>query len=613
MANAGSLFNDASDWGSKDQYPMRLIILSFLFCAMHLLGRGVPYAQQPAPYATMSTAAPMKVRREFNVMIPMRDGIRLAADIQRPDRPGKFPVILVRTPYGKYSKAEYEQAEYFAGHGYVYVNQDVRGRFDSEGKFQVLVNEGHDGYDTIEWLARQPWSDGNVGTFGGSYLSWDQWLTAEEQPPHLRAMVVQSTPPDIFLTAWWNGAFEINELFWCALLDGRVNQELSMHTDPEIPLHLPVINMDEALGRRLDKTFRAWIQHDTFDEFWRKQSYQARLSRVRVPVLHVDGWYDLRDVSATLQNYNTLIASAASPSARRNQRVIIGPWWHGHYDQQKLGDIDFGPEAVIDRKALYLKWYDCYLENKNCSQVTQQAPVKIFVMGENQWKDEQEWPPQRANMVPYYFHSKGHGNTRTGDGVLGKDPPAADPPDHYSYDPHDPPVLAMEPDGSLAADQRKPESRNDMLVFTSEPLHAPLQVSGHIMVKLWASSSAPDTDWVARLLDVHPDGFSQRLTDTIVRASYQGPSPYPRSRNEFSPLTPGTIREYTLDLWDVANVFMAGHRIRVEITSGFMPLFSRNLNTGQNNLTTAAMKIAEQTIYHDPKHPSQILLSVVPQ
>jgi putative CocE/NonD family hydrolase len=332
---------------------------------------------------------------------------------------------------------------------------------------------------------------------------------------------------------------------------------------------------------------------------------------VQVPVLHVDGWYDLRDVSATLENYNTLVAKAATAAARQNQRVIIGPWWHGQYEQRKTADIDFGPEAAIDRKALYLKWYDCHLENKNCGDVETQQPVKIFMMGENKWRDERAWPPQNAKLVPYYFHSKGSANTRAGNGVLSSASPAAEPPDHYSYDPKDPPTLVMEPDDSLAADQGKPESRNDMLVFTSEPLKAPLRVSGHLTVKLWASSSAQDTDWVARLIDVHPDGYAQRLTDTIVRASYHGSSPYPQS-SDFAPLPPGTIREYTLDLWDLANVFLPGHQVRVEITSAFMPLFSRNLNTGMNNLTTTGMKTAEQTIYHDREHPSRILLPVVP-
>jgi uncharacterized protein len=569
------------------------------------------FAQQP-PLAT--TPAPLlKVRREFNVMMPMRDGVKLAADIQRPESAGRFPVIVVRTPYGKYSKAAFEQAEYFAQRGYVYVNQDVRGRFDSGGEFVVLANEGRDGYDTIEWLARQPWSNGNVGTFGGSYLSWDQWLAAGQQPPHLRAMVVQSTPPDIFLTAWWNGAFEINELFWCALLDGRVNQDLSVYKDPQIPFHLPVLTMDEALGRRLETTFRSWIKHDTFDDFWKQQAYQGRISRVSVPVLHVDGWYDFRDVSATLQNYNTMIREAASPAARQNQRVIIGPWSHGTYDQQTLGAIDFGPDAVIDRKALYVKWYDCYLKNKNCDQVESQAPVKIFVMGENRWRDEHGWPPQRAKIIPYYFHSEGHANTSSGDGRLALTSGDAEPADHYTYDPRDANVLDMDLDEALTADQRQAESRADMLVFTSEVLQSPVEISGRIEVRLWATSSAQDTDWVARLVDVHPDGFAQRLTDSIVRARYHGRSEYPQSHDEFSQLAPGTVREYTLDLWDISNVFLKGHCIRVEIASGFLPLFSRNLNTGDNNLTTTAIQSADQTIYHDAKHPSHILLPVVPR
>ena len=590
----------------------RITFFVLLLCGYQLLGVAGVLAQQPSANKASSVTQLMKVRSEFNVMILMRDGTRLAADIQRPDRPGKFPVILARTPYGKYSKSAYEQAEYFAKRGYVYVNQDVRGRFDSEGEFKVLVHEAHDGYDTIAWLARQPWSDGNIGTFGGSYMAWDQLLAAEEQPPHLRAMVLQSTPPDIFLTAWWHGAFNMNELFWCALVDGRVNQELSMYADPQIPLHLPVIDMDQVLGRKMDKTFRAWIRHDTFDAFWQKQSYQARLDRIQVPVLHIDGWYDMRDISATLENYNTLVAGAATAAARQNQRVIIGPWWHGQYEQRKWGDVDFGPDAAIDRRALYLKWYDCHLENKNCGEVEKLPPLKIFMMGENRWRDEQTWPPQNAKPVPYYFHSKGQANTRNGDGFLSSAAPATEPPDHYSYDPKDPQTLSMEPEDSLAADQRKPESRNDMLVFTSEPLKMPLRVSGRVTVKLWASSSARDTDWVARLIDVHPDGFAQRLSDTIVRASYRGLSAYPQSQSDFAALTPGTIREYTLDLWDLANVFLPGHQVRVEITSAFMPLFSRNLNTGMNSLTSTEMKAAEQTIYHDPEHRSRIVLPVIP-
>lgn len=578
------------------------VLFALLLCLLQ--AASAQATQEPALF---------KVHKDFKVMVPMRDGVKLAADIQRPDAPGRFPAILGRTPYGRYSTEAFARAEYFAQRGYVYVNQDVRGRFDSEGEFDVLANEGRDGYDTIEWLARQPWSDGNIGTFGGSYESWDQWLAAEQQPPHLRTLIVQSTPPDIFLTSWWSGAFEINAIFWCALLDGRVNQELSVYTDPKIMLHLPTITLDETMGRRLEKTFRAWIEHNTFDDFWKRQSYQSGIPRVTVPVLHVDGWNDFRDVSATLQNYNTMVRHGGSDFARKNQRVIIGPWAHGNYDHQKIGPVDFGPDAMIDRKALYLKWYDCYLENKHCDQVHAQAPVRIFVMGENRWRDEQEWPLRRAKVTPYYFHSQGHANSSGGDGRLTLTPPSSEPADHYTYDPRDATTADMGEDDAFTHDQRQPESKNDMLVFTSDVLEGPVEVSGPIQVKLWAASSVRDTDWVARLVDVHPDGYAQRLADGIISARYRGETVYPRSQNEFSLVSPGAIREYTLELWDTSNLFQKGHRIRVEIASAYLPIFARNLNTGKNNLTTTAMQSAQQTIYHDSAHPSRILLSVAPR
>lgn len=569
---------------------------------------------QVKPGTEDSTKDLYKVRREFNVMIPMRDGIKLAADIVRPDTAGRFPVIVTRTPYGKVSKEASKQAEYFAGHGYVYVNQDVRGRFDSEGEFEILVNEGRDGYDTIEWLAGQPWSDGNVGTFGGSYVAWDQWLAAELQPPHLRAMVVQSTPPDIYLTVWWRGAFQFNTLFWCILLDGRVNQDLAA-IDPDPTLHLPVLTMDQATGRHLDKTFRAWIEHPFFDDFWKRQAYAEQLSRVNVPVLHVDGWYDFRDVSATLRNYNAMLREGGSAAARKNQRVIIGPWQHGGYDQRKIGDIDFGADSLLDRKSIYLDWYNCHLKNKNCDRVAAMAPVRIFVMGENRWRDEQEWPLSRAQATNYFFHSGGHANSSSGDGRLTRESPASEAADHFTYDPRDANVLEMQPEDAFTGDQRKAEARQDMLVFSSDSLDTPVEVSGRIHVKFWAASSAPDTDWVARLIDVHPDGSAQRLSDDIVRASYHGVSgsEYVRSPGDFERLAAGAAREYTLDLWDISHVFLQGHRIRVEIASAYLPVFARNLNTGDNNLTTTAIRNAEQTVFHDSARPSHITLPIVPR
>jgi len=575
---------------------------------------GLLLARASAQSSAAAGETLFKVHKEYNVLIPMRDGIRLAAHIYRPEAKGRFPVIVSRTPYGKDSKSIFSMAEFFAQHGYAYVTQDVRGRYDSEGEFTVLTHEAQDGYDTIEWLARQPWSSGSVGTFGGSYLSWDQWLAAEQQPPHLKAMVVQSTPPDIFQVAW-RGAFFINGLFWCLLLDGRTNQDLSVY-DEHLTDHLPVSTLDEAARRHLDKTFRAWVQHDSLDDFWKPQSYEDNLARVNVPVLHLDGWYDMRDVSVTLKNYNRLLHEAGSAAARQGQRVVIGSWEHGGYAARKIGDIDFGPEAVIDGKRLLLKWYDCFLQEKNCDETAKIPPVRIFVLGENKWRDEQEWPPKRAQITPFYFHSQGHANTSAGDGSLSHIAPGNEPKDEYTYDPRDPTTMVLQSASgvdAMTADQRKAELRPDMLVFTSAAAETPVEVSGHIQVKLWAASSAPDTDWVVRLVDVHPDGYAQRLLDEIVRARYRELPPYTQSYQQFSLLTPGKIYQYSIDLGDIANVFLKGHRIRVEIASSFFPVYSRNLNTGRDNLTTTETQTAHQTIYHDAEHPSQILLPVIPR
>jgi len=587
----------------------KLLTATAIACVLCLLP-----ARASAQNSAATDEAQFKVHKEYNVLIPMRDGIRLAAHIYRPEAKGRFPVIVSRTPYGKDSKSIFSMAEFFAQHGYAYVTQDVRGRYDSEGEFTVLVNEAQDGYDTIEWLARQPWSSGSVGTFGGSYLSWDQWLAAERQPPHLKAMVVQSTPPDIFHVAW-RGAFFTNSLFWCLLLDGHTNQDLSVY-DEHLTDHLPISNLDEAAGRHLDKTFRAWVQHDSLDDFWKPQSYEENLAHVNVPVLHLDGWYDMRDVSATLKNYNRLLHEAGSTAARQGQRVVIGPWAHAGYDKRKIGDIDFGPEAVANGKALLLQWYDCFLQNKNCDGIAKIPPVRIFVLGENKWRDEQEWPPKRAQITPFYFHSQGHANTSAGDGSLSNIAPVNEPKDVYTYDPKDPATVVLQDSSgkdALTADQRKAESRSDMLVFTSTAAEAPIEVSGHIQVKLWAASSAQDTDWVVRLVDVHPDGYAQRLLDEIVRARYRELPSFTQSYRRFSLLTPGKIYQYSIDLGDIANVFLKGHRIRVEIASSFFPLFSRNLNTGKDNLTTTEMQPAHQTICHDAEHPSQILLPVIPR
>jgi hypothetical protein len=552
-----------------------------------------------------TTPTSYKIKWEYNVRVPMRDGVKLSANISRPDAEGRFPVIVDRTPYGKNRKGFFDPAAYFAQQGYVYVVEDCRGRYDSEGTFMPWINEGHDGYDTIEWAARQPWSNGNVGTTGGSYGAWDQWFAAEEQPEHLKTMILISTPPDPYSAAYQDGAFGLQTLDWAIIVDGHTFQEYPGDL-AEVYRHLPVHTMDGAAGRSLPETFRAWTQHDTYDDYWKPRSYETQLSRIRVPVLHIDGWYDAPD--ATLKNYNGMFTQGALPQASRGQKVILGPWLHQTFKSQKVGDIDFGPDAPIDLNAASLSWYDCHLKGLNCDKTDAESPIKIFVMGENRWRSEQEWPLKQAQVTPFYFHSQGHSNTRMGDGILSREAPANEPVDTFTYDPNDP-IPSTDDPGTMGAssvlDERQMESRKDVLVFTTAPLEKSVEVTGPIRVKLWAASSAPDTDWVAKLIDVHPNGEAQRLQDGIVRARFRDSIDHP------SLIMPLKIYEYTIDLLDTSNLFQEGHRIQVAITSSNFPDFDRNLNTGNSSENTTEIQVAKQTIYHDAAHPSHILLPMI--
>jgi putative CocE/NonD family hydrolase len=324
-----------------------------------------------------------------------------------------------------------------------------------------------------------------------------------------------------------------------------------------------------------------------------------------VPVLHIDGWYDAPD--ATFENYNRVL-EGAPPQASRGQRVILGPWLHQTFKSSKVGDIDFGPDAPIDLNAVSLRWYDCQLKALPCEQDS--APIKIFIMGENRWRSEQEWPLKRAQLTSFYLHSNGHANTRMGDGGLSKDLPAVEPADHFIYDPSNPVPSTDDPatmGGSSVLDERGMESRQDVLVFTSAPLEEPVEVTGPVRIKLWAASSAPDTDWAAKLVDVHPDGEAQRLQDGIVRARFRTSFAQP------SLLVPNKVYEYTIDLLAISNVFLKGHRIQVVITSSNFPDFDRNLNTGAPNENSTAMQAAHQAIYHDSAHPSHIILPIIPR
>jgi putative CocE/NonD family hydrolase len=545
---------------------------------------------------------------EINRRVPMRDGVTLSADIYYPAHPesgARRPAIVLRTPYVKANPTLVKTGRYWAEHGYVFVAMDVRGRGDSDGVFVPYFNEGRDGYDTIEWCAAQPWCDGNVGTLGGSYLGRIQWLAALEAPPHLRAMVVLVPPSDPFVETP-TGLPSPMHLCWLHGVSGRVNQPMEAVDWMRVYEHLPVRTMDELTGQPQPR-WREEVDHAQLDDFWAQICYQDKFDRLAVPVLHISGWYDDEQIGST-RNFIGMTNHAATPEARRSQRLLMGPWDHAVNTASRLGEVDFGPQAIIDLLGEERRWFDRWL--KGSPIAVPDAPARIFIMGTNEWRDEQEWPPARTQWTPYYLHSAGHANSRFGDGLLSPTPPAAEPSDAYRYDPARPVPFLTGPTSQQIGgpdDYAAVEQRADVLVYMTPPLEADTEVTGPIRVDLYAASSAPDTDFTTKLVDVWPTGFVQRLTDGIVRARFRDGMAAP------SLITPGEVYRYTIDCWNTAQVFHAGHRIGLEISSSAFPKYDRNPNTGAPLGQTAALAPADQRIYHDADHPSALILPIIPR
>ena len=578
------------------------------------------------------------VIRERNVMVPMRDGVRLAADIFRPDSSGRFPVLVTRGPYGKdgYVDNPDHSVWFFSKHGYVVVSQDCRARFESEGdRYDPLFQEAQDGYDTVEWAARQPWSNGRVGTTGQSYLGASQYTLAAggPLPPHLQVMAPVSASAD-FHQSWayhTGGAMEWGWMVPYAIHKGRNtlarqgHEELLSRMDEYVvspdnfaqPLrdewyrHLPLKDWAD----RLEQTapyFREYLDNEADGPYWWRINLLRHAEGISLPMFHVSSWYDIF-LEGALNAYQALRERGGSDLARRSQKLLVGPWAHLRPytapTSRATGDIDFGPEARIELHQYLLRWFDYWLKDVD-SGIMEEPPVYIFVMGENRWRSEHEWPLARTHYTRYYFHSDGPANTRRGAGTLSTAPPGDEQADTYRYDPADP---APTRGGSTliisqgVADQGPVEDREDVLVYSSAPLERDLEVTGPIKVHLFAASSAVDTDFTAKLVDVRPDGYAQNLQDGILRARYRTSSTQP------SPIEPGRVYELTIDLWATSHLFRTGHRLRVEISSSNFPRFDRNPNTGAPLGRDARMEAAHQTVYHSAAHPSHIVLPIIPR
>lgn len=567
-----------------------------------------------------------EIAKEANVEIPMRDEIKLATDIYRPKAEGKFPVILTRTPYKK--EMVELQARYYTRRGYVFAVQDCRGRFSSPGIWEPFINEPQDGYDSIEWLASQSWSNGKVGMIGGSYVGWVQWWAAREHPPHLVTIIPNVSPPDPFYNIPYEyGVFFIlGGIWWADVLETEATADLSGVALSRISEKkykklldtLPVIDLDKKVLGKENPYWRKWIDHPTNDEYWERANFLDHLKEVRIPVFHQSGWFDGDGIGSKL-NYLKM-KSHGHPY----QKLILGPWGHTDQAMRMIGDIDFGPQAIVDLQRAYLRWFDYWLKGIDNS-ITKDPLVSIFVMGINKWLHDKEYPLSYTQFQKWYLQSNGQANTSKGDGRLTSElPPEEAPADAYIYDPGDPtpnPDFYEETEEEekkvKSAEEKKKEreaqhekttqTRSDILVYQTEPLEKPLTFAGPLSAVLYASTSAEDTDWFMRVVWVTKEGKTYSLAEGKIRARFR------ESMKKSVLLTPGKIYRYTLDLWQTGITIPVGDSLRVEISSASFPVFSRNLNTGGHNEKEIDYVKAEQKIYHSKEYPSHILLPVIPE
>jgi uncharacterized protein len=581
-----------------------------------------------------------RVLIERDVLIEMRDGIRLAADVYRPDDAEQHPVLIQRTPYDKNLNAlallQMDTLRAVA-RGYAVVIQDVRGRYQSEGEFTPFFQETADGYDTVEWCAAQPWSTGRIGMYGASYVGAVQWLAALAAPPHLTCIAPMLTSSDYYEGWTYQGGalqwgFMVSWLlpFWTAEAVFRHRDEIDDFEDVVAELSSLIDQMDQTFQvlpledlpvvKDFSPYFREWLAHPTRDDFWRAISIEDRHAALGIPAFNVGGWYDIFLIG-TLRNFAGMRASAATPEARHGARLLMGPWAHAVPTANEVGSHDFGirsaqfisPPLRYDLDEAFLRFFDFWLHgHDNCQD--QDPPVRLFVMGENTWRDEHEWPLARTQFTHFFLHSEGKANGSTSDGWLDRQAPAEEPSDVFLYDPRRPVPTrggglccyptALSPG---AHDQRDIEQRDDVLVFCTAPLEQDMEVTGPVTMELWASSSAPDTDFTAKLVDRAPCGYARNLTDGIIRASSRSGS------TQDAPLNPGEPYRFRIDLGATSNLFRSGHQIVLEISSSNFPRFNRNSNTGGDLGRETKLRPALQMIFHDPGRASRITLPIIPR
>jgi len=569
---------------------------------------------------------------ERAVTVPMRDGVSLRADIYRLEGDERRPTLLQRTPYGRRADAMNCMAS--AERGFLVIAQDCRGCGASDGYHYPFREEFDDGYDSVEWSASLPWSNGNVGMWGGSYVGWTQWAAAATNPPSLKAIFPTLTFMDLYgdllypqgamalgtQASWFLGAVAptvLSKLDLAAEKKERLSEEIAKAIDglssgvtyrlwPDLPFEVTTID-------EISRCYHDMIAHPRKDAYWQEMDIRSRVSDLSVPAYHVGGWYDIF-THGTLANFQSLCNDGANPRARRGQKLIMGPWLHGPAENP-VGEVDFGYAAsdrAVGSLAIMWRWFDYWLDAKD-NGIMDEPPIRIYVMGKNEWRNESEWPLARTCYEKWYLHSEGKANSLRGDGRLTTDGSLDEPADAFTYDPENPvptrggglccSATSLRPG---AFDQRSIEEREDVLVYTSAPFDEPFEITGPVSVKVWMSTSAPDTDVTAKLVDVYASGYARNLCDGTCRLALRD------SLETESPVPANTPVQATIDLAATSNVVLPGHRLRIEISSSNFPRFRANPNTGQS-LGRGEYKKAFQQVYHDAGHPSYVLLPVIPQ
>jgi uncharacterized protein len=575
------------------------------------------------------SAAEHEIIHEKDIDVPMRDGTILRANVTRPVGDGRYPALVERTPYNKEGGSELAigSPEFFAQRGFAVVIQDVRGRFSSEGDFYPFRDDGagvlRDGYDTVEWMAAQPWCDGNVGMYGGSYSGATQYRAALSRPPHLKALFVRESSADFYREwVYRDGAHELGfSLYWARVITAtnlphlvpasEVARQQALFTTiladmPQWYERLPLHPVPFLEG--LSDWHNTWLEHPEDGPYWWNLGIDRSHDQIDVPIYHQGGWYDIF-LAGTLKNYVGLRRRARSETARRAQKLIIGPWVHGsgNINKQTAGSYDFGETAAQNFNEMRLPWFDHWLKDQDTGCLDE-PPVRLFVMGRNEWRAEADWPLPDTRYTPWYLHGDTSGSVASlNDGTLtATAPQGAETADSYVYDPEHPvATLGGNTLGIIDGVHDHIAADELSLTYTSQPLERELEVTGPVTAVLYAMSSAPDTDWVVRLEDVHPDGYVRNLCDGILRARYRNSFEQPEL------LEPGQVYRFDIDLWATSNAFLPGHRIRVAITSSCFPRFDRNLNTGGPIHREASSQVAINTILHDELRPSHIILPVI--